>query len=214
MRRKCSKTSDENGMNQKAIGSGLLLVLSGPSGVGKGTVVEALKKICPERLGRSIAVSVSKTTRKPRPGEQEGVHYYFTDRDSFLNGVANNLFLEYAEYAGNLYGTPRDMIEQKTADGAIVVLDIDTQGAFQVRSRMPEALLVFLLPPSMEELEQRLRGRGTETEEAILKRLSLAAKECKLAARFDAKVYNRNVTDAALEICELIENRLNAGQTK
>ena len=110
MRRKCSKTSDENGMNQKAIGSGLLLVLSGPSGVGKGTVVEALKKICPERLGRSIAVSVSKTTRKPRPGEQEGVHYYFTDRDSFLNGVANNLFLEYAEYAGNLYGTPRDMI--------------------------------------------------------------------------------------------------------
>lgn len=195
-------------MNAETSGSGLLLVLSGPSGVGKGTVLEALKALCPERIGREIAISVSKTTRTPRPGEQEGVHYYFTDRTHFLEGVEQNAFLEYAEYAGNLYGTPRDMIERKTAEGTIVVLDIDTQGAFQVRQKMPEALLVFLLPPSMEELEHRLRGRGTEPEDVIQRRLMLAKTECDLAPEYDATVYNRTVQETAQEICKLIEQRL------
>lgn len=189
-------------------GSGLLLVLSGPSGVGKGTVIEQLKALCPQCLGREISVSVSKTTRPPRPGEAEGVHYYFTDRQSFLKGVSENAFLEYAEYAGNLYGTPRALVERKIAAGEVVVLDIDTQGAFQVRRGMADALLIFLLPPSMEELERRLRGRNTESETAIRKRLAIAEEECRLAPRFDAAVYNIDVRRTAVEICALIREKL------
>ncbi len=201
--------NEANGINHSANGGrGLLLVLSGPSGVGKGTVIEQLKELCPQRLGRPVSVSVSKTTRQPRPGETEGVHYNFTDRESFLKGVSGNDFLEHAEYAGNLYGTPRAAIEQKIAAGEIVVLDIDTQGAFQVRRGLPEALLVFLLPPSMEELERRLRGRNTETETAVRKRLAIAEGECRLAPLFDAAVYNVDVRSAAMEICGLMADRL------
>lgn len=187
---------------------GMMLVLSGPSGVGKGTVVEKLKTVCPELLGREIAVSVSRTTRHPRPGEEEGVHYYFTDREHFEQGIAEGDFFEHAEYAGNLYGTPKGPVEQRIAEGKIVVLDIDTQGAFQVRQNAEDALLVFLLPPSMEELERRLRGRQTESEEAILRRLGLARRECDLAPQFDAAVYNVEVEACAREICGLIREHL------
>ena len=177
--------NEANGINYSANGGrGLLLVLSGPSGVGKGTVIEQLKELCPQRLGRPVSVSVSKTTRQPRPGETEGVHYYFTDRESFLKGVSGNDFLEHAEYAGNLYGTPRAAIEQKIAAGEIVVLDIDTQGAFQVRRSLPEALLVFLLPPSMEELERR---RG-EQEALTLALDGLAQANGELQARFSPEL--------------------------
>ena len=194
--------------NDIGIRGGLLLVLSGPSGVGKGTVIGQLKAACPQRLGREISVSVSQTTRPHRVGETEGAHYFFTDRQSFLKGVSENAFLEYAEYAGNLYGTPRAPVERRIAAGEIVVLDIDTQGAFQVRRSMPEALLVFLLPPSMKELERRLRGRNTESEAAILKRLAIAEEECRLASRFDAVVYNVEVERTASELCTLIGERL------
>ena len=194
-------------MNQN--GKGLLLVLSGPSGVGKGTVIAALKTLCPQILGREISVSISKTTRKPRVGEEEAVHYYFTDREQFLADIENGAFYEHAEYAGNLYGTPRAPIEARINAGGIVVLDIDTQGAFQVRDSGAEALLVFLLPPSMDELERRLRGRQTEAEDAIQKRLAIARKECELAPRFDRAVYNIEVEAAAREICGLIDEKLN-----
>lgn len=198
-----------NTMEQtKTCGKGLLLVLSGPSGVGKGTVIGALKTLCPQLLGREISVSISKTTRKPRVGEEEAVHYYFTDRETFLAEVEQGAFYEHAEYAGNLYGTPRAPIEEKINAGGVVVLDIDTQGAFQVRASGADAMLVFLLPPSMEELESRLRGRKTEAEEAICKRLTIARKECELAPQFDETVYNIEVEAAAREICALIKKKL------
>ncbi|MBR5519563.1 MAG: guanylate kinase [Clostridia bacterium] len=186
----------------------MLLVLAGPSGVGKGTVIGAMKTICPQLLGREISVSISKTTRKPRVGEEEAVHYYFTDRESFLAEVENGAFYEHAEYAGNLYGTPRAPIEERINAGEIVVLDIDTQGAFQVRDTAEHALLVFLLPPSMEELERRLRGRQTDSEEAICRRLEIARKECELSSRFDAAVYNIEIEQAAKDVCGLIEAKL------
>ena len=137
---------------------GNLFVISGPSGAGKGTLVARLLEMVPDTW-----VSVSCTTRSPRAGELEGVHYYFKTRDEFMGLAENGGLLEWAEYSGNCYGTPRQVVEQRMAEGAQVILEIDMQGGFQIRQKLPQAHLVFIEPPSMEVLESRLRGRGTDT---------------------------------------------------
>ena len=179
---------------------GKLLVLSGPSGCGKGTVLRALME------GRSDMVfSVSATTRAPRPGEVDGREYYFVSRERFMEMVVQGELLEHAEFVGNCYGTPKAPVLTQLEAGLHVLLDIEVQGAAQVKKAMPEAVLVFLAPPSLEELERRLRGRGTETEEKIQGRLKTAEYEMTLAGEYDYTVVNDEVARAAAEVAEILE---------
>lgn len=175
---------------------GVLFVYSGPSGVGKGTLKEKLFA----EFGEKLVFSVSATTRKARPGETDGVDYFFISRQDFENRIANNDFLEYAEYAGNLYGTPRSAVEAQLSRGVNVLLEIEVQGAMQVKRRMPESVSVFVLPPSFEELERRLRGRATETEEKICERLETARSELKHADAYDHRVVNVDLDEAYGEL--------------
>jgi guanylate kinase len=177
-----------------------LTVLSGPSGVGKGTVVAAVRKRYPH-----IWVSVSCTTRFPRPGERDGIEYRFVDRAAFENLVAAGELLEWAEFAGNLYGTPREPVMAHLADGVPALLEIELQGARQVRAALPQAFLVFLAPPSWPELERRLSRRGTEAAEVISARLERARVEMAAESEFDAVVVNDDVGRAADELVRLIE---------
>ena len=169
-----------------------LHVLSGPSGVGKGTVVAAVRRRHPE-----VFLSVSVTTRAQRPGEVDGVHYHFVDQAEFDRMVAAGELLEHASYAGNDYGTPRRPVAEQLAGGAPALLEIELQGARQVRAAMPEAHLVFLAPPSWEELVRRLTGRGTESPERVARRLELAREEMAAEAEFDETVVNDDVERAA-----------------
>jgi guanylate kinase len=178
-----------------------LTVLTGPSGVGKGTVVQKVRQLHPH-----VWVSVSCTTRVPRPGERNGVEYRFVTRERFAEMVAAGEMLEHAEFAGNLYGTPRAPVLERLADGVPTLLEIDLQGARQVRAAMPDAQLVFLAPPSWAELERRLTGRGTEPEAVIAARLEQARIELAAAEEFDAVVVNDDVTRAAAELVGLIES--------
>lgn len=170
---------------------GKLVVLTGPSGVGKGTLLKALLQNHPD-----IYLSVSATTRKPRPGEVDGQNYYFLNRSQFNEMIAAGEFLEWAEFAGNCYGTPRKEIEKQIAEDKIVLLEIEVQGARQVRQSFPEALQIFILPPSVAELEKRIRGRGQDTEEAIIKRLQQAETELTAASEFDVQIVNDNLNEA------------------
>jgi len=172
-----------------------LVVLSGPSGVGKSSVITAALAELPETW-----LSVSVTTRTPRPGEVHGQNYYFVSRSEFDDMVAGDELLEWAEFAGNCYGTPRKYAEEKLANDIPVLLEIEIQGAKQVRRAMPEAVLVFLEPPSWEELESRLVGRGTESDEQILTRLSVAKQELQAASSFDHVIVNADVAQAAHEL--------------
>ncbi len=178
---------------------GRLVVLSGPSGVGKGSVVAAVRRRHPD-----IAVSVSATTRPPRPGEVDGVHYRFLDDDAFARLVAAGEMLEHASYAGHSYGTPRRPVEEHLARGEPVLLEIDLQGALQVRAAHPEALLVFLAPPSWEELERRLATRGTEDPASRAARLEIARRELAAEDLFDVRLVNDVVDDAADRLVALI----------
>lgn len=174
---------------------GVLFVFSGPSGVGKGT----LKAKLFEEFADRIAYSVSATTRGPREGEVDGKDYFFISRQEFERRVKNNEFLEYAEFAGNCYGTPRAYVEKLLDSGMNVVLEIDVQGALQVMKSMPECVSVFILPPSFEELEHRLRGRGTETEEKVRERLETAKRELPYAPQYDYQIVNGGDIEAAYQ---------------
>ena len=174
---------------------GVLFVFSGPSGVGKGT----LKAKLFEEFADQIAYSVSATTRGPREGEVDGKDYFFISRQEFERRVKNNEFLEYAEFAGNCYGTPRAYVEKLLDSGMNVVLEIDVQGALQVMKSMPECVSVFILPPSFEELEHRLRGRGTETEEKVRERLETAKRELPYAPQYDYQIVNGGDIEAAYQ---------------
>jgi len=177
----------------------LLTVLSGPSGVGKTTLAKHVREVHPQ-----VWLSVSATTRAPRPGEVDGVHYFFYDRPAFEDLVAKGAFLEYAEYAGNMYGTPRHAVEQRLEAGQPVLLEIELQGARQIRAAMPAARLVFLAPPSWEVLEQRLRGRGTEPEAVIERRLEVGRVELAAESEFDVTIVNTTVEAAAVELVALV----------
>ena len=176
-----------------------LFVITGPSGVGKGTLVKAL-------LARhaDLFVSVSATTRSPRPGEEEGKSYYFLTKEQFQTGIAQDQFLEWAEYAGNYYGTPRQAVLDRLAEGQRVVLEIEVLGAQQVKQNFPEACLIFILPPSLAELEKRLRDRGQDQEEAITRRLAKAQEELAVSGEFDHQIVNDQLETALQALEQLI----------
>jgi guanylate kinase len=167
------------------MGTGKLIVLTGPSGVGKGTLLQSLLKRHPE-----LYLSISVTTRAPRPGEIHGKDYYFVSRSTFERMVANDELLEWAEFAGNCYGTPREPVEEQIRQGKWVILEIELQGARQIRQTFPEALRIFILPPSLPELEYRIRNRGQDTEAAISCRLRRAQEEIDAANEFDTQIVN------------------------
>lgn len=174
---------------------GNLFVISGPSGVGKGTLVACLLHEIPDTWE-----SISATTRNPREGDVEGKNYYFKTEEEFKLLIANGELLEWAEYSGYLYGTPRKSVEEQMAANKQVVLEIDVQGALQVRAKLPEAHLVFIEPPSMEVLESRLRGRGTEDEPTIQKRLAQAVNELAHKEEYDYRIVNDDLSTAAKEL--------------
>lgn len=182
---------------------GLLVVISGPAGAGKGTIVKELVK------DDRIRVSVSATTRSPRPGEEDGVHYHFLTREKFQEMIQQDGFLEYAEYCDNFYGSPRKQAEEWMAEGKDVILEIEVQGCQKIKEKNPGCVSIFIMPPSIEVLEQRLRGRGTETEEVILKRMERATEEMLLAQNYDHVIVNDTVEDCVADVLSaLSEERL------
>ncbi len=180
--------------------NGLLIVLSGPSGVGKGTVRKALF----ESEGHNFTYSISMTTRQPRNGEIDGEDYYFVTREEFEKRIEEGKFLEYAEFVGNYYGTPIDKVEQNIADGKEVVLEIEVEGARQVKEKMPDAVFIFIAPPSFNALYERLKSRGTERQEVITERLAKARRELRLMNDYDYIVINDEVNNAADRIRAII----------
>ncbi|ANY69818.1 guanylate kinase [Paenibacillus sp. BIHB 4019] len=184
---------------------GLLIVLSGPSGVGKGTVCSVLRKKMP-----NLVYSVSATTRLPRQGEVDGVNYFFKTREQFQEMMARDALLEHAEYVGNCYGTPRDFVERTLAGGQDVILEIEVQGALKVKEKFPEGVFIFLVPPSLDELKQRITGRGTETQDTINHRMTVAEEEMNLLSHYDYAVVNDEIEAA----CYRIESILTAEHCK
>lgn len=179
---------------------GLLIVLSGPSGVGKGTVRKALF----DREDHNLVYSISMTTRKPRKGEVDGREYFFVSREKFEANIKEGKFLEYAEFVGNYYGTPIDEVKKQMSLGNEVVLEIEIDGALQVREKMKDAVFVFIAPPSIDALYDRLKGRGTETDEVIAERIEKAKRELTLAYKYDYIVINDTVDNAADRIMAII----------
>ncbi|MCI3921526.1 guanylate kinase [Paenibacillus sp. TRM 82003] len=184
---------------------GLLLVLSGPSGVGKGTLCNRLRVLSPE-----LVYSVSATTRKPREGEVDGVNYFFKTREQFQAMIEAGDLLEWAEYVGNYYGTPKSFVQDTIDQGKDIILEIDVQGAMKVKERFPEAIFIFVLPPSLEELQSRITNRGTETESSIRSRMAAAADELKLMEHYDYAVVN----DVLETACNRVQSIISAEHCK
>lgn len=180
-------------------GQGTLYIISAPSGAGKTSLVKALIEGTDD-----IMVSVSHTTRGMRPGEEDGRDYHFTDVETFRSMIADNAFLEHAEVFGNFYGTSRSSALDRMAQGTDVILEIDWQGAQQVRQKMPEAVSIFILPPSREELERRLRGRGTDSDEVIARRLAEAVTEMSHYREFDYLVFNDEFDTALIQLRAIV----------
>ena len=178
---------------------GLLLVISGPSGTGKGTVCKRLLE-----KNKDIFLSVSATTRKPREGEIDGVSYHFFDEDKFRELIADNQFIEWAAFCDNYYGTPKAPVVENIDNGKDVLLEIEIEGAMKVRAKHPEGVYIFLFPPSIEVLEERLKGRGTETDEVIAKRLARAKEEFKMCTKYNYYVVNDDLEKAVEEIEAII----------
>ena len=176
-----------------------LIIITGPSGVGKGTVVKAILK-----KDINIWLSISATTRKPRKGEEDGKDYYFLTTKKFKEMINNQMFLEWAEFAGNYYGTPINIINEKIKHGNKVILEIEVEGAFQVREKFPDTISIFLLPPNKQELEKRIRNRGTDNEKAILQRLQRADFEISSSKDFDYVLKNYEIDKTADEILKII----------
>lgn len=179
---------------------GILIVISGFSGAGKGTLVRELLR----RHGQDYVLSVSMTTRSPRPGERDGVEYFFTDRERFEEAIEQDGLVEYASYCGNYYGTPRAYVEEKLAEGKNVILEIEIQGALKIKKRFPESLLIFVTPPNARELKRRLEGRGTESREVIANRLARAAEESEGVELYDYLVVNDKLEESAEEVHHLV----------
>ena len=179
---------------------GVLVLFSGPSGVGKGTIRKALFK----RKGHNLDFSVSMTTRQAREGEVEGVDYYFVTNEVFEQNLKNNNLLEYAKFVNNYYGTPKNKVLEKLEEGKEVVLEIEVQGALQVKAKMPDAVFIFIAPPSWKALESRLINRGTETSDIIMQRLQKARSELNLASAYDYIVVNDEVENAVDRIMAII----------
>jgi guanylate kinase len=183
-----------------------VIIVSGPSGVGKSTVIRRVLKEC----GLPLRLSVSATTRAPRAGEQDGVHYYFWSREQFRQEREAGHFLEWAEIVDNWYGTPQAEIDRAQQQGCWVILDIDVQGAALVRAKMPGCLSIFLYAPSLEEYEKRLRMRGTETEAAIARRMANARRELEHRREYTHQVENDDLDAAVKEVCDLIKQHFEA----
>lgn len=183
---------------------GLLVVLSGPSGSGKDTV---LKNVL-EKMNGDAFLSVSMTTRSMRVGEKDGVDYFFVSKEQFKKNIENDLMLEYAKYGSNYYGTPIGPVKEVLKTGKTVFLNIEVQGGANIRRLMPEAIQIFIAPPSMKELERRLRNRGTENEECICERLKIAKKEMKRADEYDFIVINDVLEDAVNEVLSIVKKSL------
>lgn len=183
---------------------GLLIIISGPSGVGKGTV----RKYFMDDDSLRLTYSISMTTRKPRAGERDGVDYIFTTREKFEEAIANGELLEWAEFVGNYYGTPLAQVEKLREEGKNVLLEIEVQGADQVRRKCPDALTIFIIPPSMEELEKRIRGRRSEPEEIVQQRLAKAENEMKMVSNYKYIVCNEDPQLAAELISSIIKRHM------
>lgn len=179
-------------------GRGLLIIISGPSGAGKGTICKSFME-----RNKNVALSVSATTRAPRAGEVEGVNYYFMSKEKFKEKIGHNDFLEYAEVYDNFYGTPKSNVEEILESGKDVILEIDIQGALKVKENTEEGVFVFILPPSMEELKQRIIKRGSETPESLMKRFKSAYKEINYISKYNYAVVNDTV-DIAVQKLEAI----------
>ena len=178
---------------------GLLLIISGPSGSGKGTIVEQLKE------KEDFSVSISATTRAPRGVEQDGVHYFFRTKEEFQRMIDNQELLEWAEFCGNRYGTPRTYVTERMMQGQNVILEIEVQGALQVKKLYPEGILIFLVPPNLEELGRRLINRGTEDKETINRRIHRALEEMEFVQEYDYVVINDTIDQATEDILSIVK---------
>lgn len=189
----------------KSMKKGLLIVYSGLSGVGKGTILAELMPM----KDLNLAYSVSMTTRQPREGEVEGVNYFFVSKKRFVEAIKNDELLEHARFVGNDYGTPKDYVEKMREEGKNVILEIEIQGAKQVMKKCPDALSIYIVPPSIEELERRLRERSSEDEQTIMKRIAKAKREMKDTAMYEHIVVNDDLQTAVQEIREIILKEIN-----